>query len=489
MANPVLFYNPKPQFFTSTGTMASGYLLFFYTAGTTTKKDTYPTSADAIAGTSPNTNPIVLNSRGEANVDIYLDGSYKVKLAPSTDTDPPTAAIWTVDNVYSLTQLVSTLSKTTNYTVTTSDKNKVIFGDATAGAFTITLPSAASCGDGFRLGVKKVDASSNRIIVDANASETIDTPVTYVLISKDQAISLITNGTAWFIESSNIVESSSTAVNSLSIVNKATGVAPTLKTVGEANIGQTFLDSNGNEVLKLTAVAAAVNEISISNQITATPPSIQSTGDDANIYLDLYAKGNLYPRTYAGTTATVATSWGILGSAKLLIHSINALTTARTVTWPDCDIPQHVVQTASTTTGAVNTGTTIIPYDDSIPQITEGDEYMTLAITPKSATNILYINVSIWLSGSAASSEVAAALFQDATAAALAATGSFMSTANGWVHLNFSHQMVAGTTSSTTFRVRGGTGQVGTTTFNGQGSTRKYGGKIASSITIMEVTP
>ncbi|BCU95174.1 MAG: hypothetical protein CM15mV8_0180 [Caudoviricetes sp.] len=40
-----------------------------------------------------------------------------------------------------------------------------------------------------------------------------------------------------------------------------------------------------------------------------------------------------------------------------------------------------LLQQVHTQTGAVNTGTTIFPEDDSIPQNTEGDEYMTLSIT------------------------------------------------------------------------------------------------------------
>ena len=50
------------------------------------------------------------------------------------------------------------------------------------------------------------------------------------------------------------------------------------------------------------------------------------------------------------------------------------------------------VQIQSTQTGAVATGTTVIPLDDSIPQNTEGDEYMSLSITPSDASNILIID-------------------------------------------------------------------------------------------------
>ncbi len=52
-----------------------------------------------------------------------------------------------------------------------------------------------------------------------------------------------------------------------------------------------------------------------------------------------------------------------------------------------------VQQVVVTQTGAVASGTTVIPYDDTIPQNTEGDEYITRSITPKSATSKLVIDV------------------------------------------------------------------------------------------------
>lgn len=74
----------------------SGGLLFVYTAGTTTKATTYRDSDGLVA----NANPIVLDSRGEPPHGIYVEtGTYKLVLAPSTDTDPPASAIWTRDNI------------------------------------------------------------------------------------------------------------------------------------------------------------------------------------------------------------------------------------------------------------------------------------------------------------------------------------------------------------------------------------------------------
>ena len=146
-----------------------------------------------------------------------------------------------------------------------------------------------------------------------------------------------------------------------------------------------------------------------------------------------------------------------------------------------------VVQTVSYQTGAVDTGTTTIPGDDSIPEITEGDEYMTLAITPTSATNKLLIKALANVATTANGYPMVMGLFQDSTTNALAATVDFVSTSGANTQICLTHYMTAGTTSSTTFRIRIGCTNAGTTTFNGVASGRYFGGVMASSITIQEV--
>lgn len=83
---------PKVQFFDNNGNALSGGKLYTYEPGTTTNKASYPTLADAVAGTNANANPVILDSRGEANV--VLVGNTKLKLDDSSDNN-----IWTVDNV------------------------------------------------------------------------------------------------------------------------------------------------------------------------------------------------------------------------------------------------------------------------------------------------------------------------------------------------------------------------------------------------------
>lgn len=145
-----------------------------------------------------------------------------------------------------------------------------------------------------------------------------------------------------------------------------------------------------------------------------------------------------------------------------------------------------ILQVATFQTGAVATGTGTIPLDDTIPQITEGTEFLTLAITPTTATSKLVINVCIQLDKNNANT-LTVALFQDSTANAIAsqfygALGSGVS-----MPMSFTHTMTSGTTSSTTFRVRAGSELAGTVTRNGRGGGRIDGGVAVSSITIYEV--
>jgi hypothetical protein len=153
--------------------------------------------------------------------------------------------------------------------------------------------------------------------------------------------------------------------------------------------------------------------------------------------------------------------------------------------------PGAQIQMVSVETGAVATGTGIIPTDDTIPQITEGDQYMTLAITPKSATSKLIIEVVFAGSLSiGAQAALIVALFQDATANALAANwAASPAAAVPMAPVVIRHVMTSGTTSATTFRVRAGLQAAGTLTFNGVAAARFLGGVMASSIVIREVAP
>jgi len=65
----------------------------------------------------------------------------------------------------------------------------------------------------------------------------------------------------------------------------------TNKTLTSPIIGTSILDTNSNEVAKITATSSAVNEITFVNAATGNNPSIDASGGDTNIGLALKTKG------------------------------------------------------------------------------------------------------------------------------------------------------------------------------------------------------
>jgi hypothetical protein len=145
-----------------------------------------------------------------------------------------------------------------------------------------------------------------------------------------------------------------------------------------------------------------------------------------------------------------------------------------------------VLQVVNLQTGASATGTSAIPFDNTIPQITEGTQFLSLAITPISATSKLLFQITMQMSPLSAA-WCSTALFQDSTTNAIAAGSAFMLTITGGVLTPLNYFMVSGTTSTTTFTVRFGGDAGQTITVNGQNGTRVLGGVCSSSITITEI--
>lgn len=84
----ILFANGKQYYALPTGVPNVGGKVFTYAAGTSTPQATWTDAAQTV----PNTNPVILDARGEAV--IFWSGNYKVVLKDALDN-----IIWTVDNV------------------------------------------------------------------------------------------------------------------------------------------------------------------------------------------------------------------------------------------------------------------------------------------------------------------------------------------------------------------------------------------------------
>lgn len=152
--------------------------------------------------------------------------------------------------------------------------------------------------------------------------------------------------------------------------------------------------------------------------------------------------------------------------------------------FPVGTVVQCVEATPYTTRTDISTA---IPTDDTIPQNTEGFQICTLNITPKSATNRLVIE-GIGIYGTIANAgTVTAAIFQGATANAIA-VGAAGGPAGGMTNPNVYHEMAAGGTSSITFTLRVGPSAAATNFYiNGNSGGRLFGGIGAARLRVREI--
>jgi len=122
----------KAQFIDAAGIPLAGGFLYTYAAGTTTPQATY---TDSTASTA-NSNPIVLDSRGEAN--IWLSSAdYKFVLCDSTNTE-----IWTVDNIAAPSTALSPVF-TSNVTISANTAGPALLVTQTGAGSAIRVQDSA----------------------------------------------------------------------------------------------------------------------------------------------------------------------------------------------------------------------------------------------------------------------------------------------------------------------------------------------------------
>lgn len=286
--------------------------------------------------------------------------------------------------------------------------------------------------------------------------------------------------------------------------NPSTSLLTNIGPIGQATKLQS---SAGVTLLGLNYTASAVNFLNLYNNTTGNAPQLGAAGTDSNVGIVLSPKADAFVEIVDSTGAFPGKL--AFSNANNTKHTFLTVASAQatdvTFTLPAADGTSGQVMTtngsgvlslASTKcvqqvyqiTATKSTGTTQSPMDDTIPQNTEGDQYLTVSITPKSATNILKFEVLCHFAHSAGTA-MTIAIFQDSNANAIVAGSFWMSAINTLSQGKVIHEVAAGTTSSTTFNVRVGCTNVGTTTFNGAANARYLGGVLASGIVVTEYTP
>lgn len=149
-----------------------------------------------------------------------------------------------------------------------------------------------------------------------------------------------------------------------------------------------------------------------------------------------------------------------------------------------------IAQVVSTFGSAVQTGTTVTPMDDSIPQqSSEGTEFYTRSITPTNASSTLLFLIQLYHANSVGYTTVAH-VHVDSTADAIwAGADSGYSSAGYASCLSGLFAIPAGSTNARTYKLKAGPATASTLTINGTGGSRRLGGVMSSGLVILEVGP
>ena len=185
----------------------------------------------------------------------------------------------------------------------TLDSDAVVFEGSTANDFEIRLKAKNPTAD---RSIILPNVSGNLVLDSATqtlTNKTLTTPV----------ISSISNGGTVTIPSGADTLVARTSTDTLT--NKTLTSPTTYRPI----IQQSINDS-GNEFINLVRTVSAVNEITITNKATGGHPSIATTGDDANVNLSLLSKGKgSVAISKAAFTSSTITADGRADSASSLI--------------------------------------------------------------------------------------------------------------------------------------------------------------------------
>lgn len=128
---------------------------------------------------------------------------------------------------------------------------------------------------------------------------------------------------------------------------------------------------------------------------------------------------------------------------------------------------------------------TSIPFDNSIPQKTEGTEILSASITPKSTTSRIRVRFS-GFGGSSGATSISAALFIDTASDAVQAISGINSTSSTAIPLGLEYEYTLGDTASHTYKIRVGS-ESGTMRMNGNSTSRLFGGAASATLVIEEI--
>lgn len=276
----------KTQFIGADGQPLVGGKLYTYAAGTTTPQPTYTDSTGATA----NPNPVILDSRGEANVWLG-ESTYKFKLTDANDVE-----IWTVDYIAAPTTALSPVLS----------GNVTISSDSSGPALKIT-----QTGTGYVMRVQdSTDPDSTPFVIDAAGQVGLGTtsPAEALDIDNNGKIQFSSLGVALTVISADATNSTIDVKNDRNFVLKTNG--STIITANDADVTTTVPVILPG--VPTTSLQAATKSYVDTAQTTAAPAgSIMAYAASTAPTGWLLCDGSAVSRTtYATLFTAISTTWG-----------------------------------------------------------------------------------------------------------------------------------------------------------------------------------
>jgi len=206
--------------------------------------------------------------------------------AVSAATSATASAASATTSGNSATASANSATASANSATTSGNSATASANSATASANSATAAAAsADAFDDIYLGSKSSDPSTD------NDGDALAAGMLYFNTSTD--LLRVYTGSAW----------QNAAVDTTGFITLSGTQTLTNKTLTTPKIGTSILDTNGNELAKLTATSSAVNEFTVANAAASGSPTLSATGGDSNIDLDLLAKGTGHVTVRGNTNA------------------------------------------------------------------------------------------------------------------------------------------------------------------------------------------
>jgi hypothetical protein len=424
---------------------------------------------------------------GTTTITAVTLGNGKIRLARATGAFQLTASA----------SLIVNNSTSVNYTTTAGD---FLIFTAEGGVVRVSAVGSSPAATTSTAGTVKL--ATNALALGATDTTTTVTPAnlaqerTLGAQNVNVGLSASVNASALTVSLTGIDGSTPSATDPVTVLFRnatiATGTPVSRLVTGSTSITvastKTLGTSSSNVPFRIWIVAVDTGsgiELGVVNALSGT--SIMALR--AGIYSPTATPGNSAQVIYT-TSGQTSKPIAILGWMEWASGLATAGTWASGPTtiklWqPGDPLPGDTVQSAYSDYSTSATGTGIIPADNTIPQSTEGDQYMSQAITPMSASNVLRVASRALLGINGAAKFVTMALFRDAGANAIAVTAN---SDNGFLGQMLMYEAQAGAVTATTFKVRAGQDSSGgTVQFGSSSGTRLYGAIPFASLSVLEV--